>query len=182
MEKYNMKRAKVIVLLIGFILLFWGCKSENKLLGDFIGKEKQILTNETKEIIAALGLENFEILIYAHKSINNGIVSKQTNFTDWSGTGYPPPEGPAEVEGVTPPVYKDMRNLYGRLNQRTMTANYEINSKKEITYDYFSILIIFEKINNIKKDELLGILNSHIINAERGDIINIISKEKFNKL
>jgi hypothetical protein len=180
MEDYDMKKTRMI--LFGFLILFFfGCKSENKLLNDFFEREKQNLAIATKEVITALGLENFEVLIYAHKSINNGTVSKSISYTNWSGSGYSH-EGPAGVEGQTPPAFRDMSDLYGRLNQRTMIANYEPNSKKEITYDYFSILIIFENINNAKKDELLGILNSHIINVERGDNVNIISKENFNKL
>jgi len=176
-----MKQTNVIILLIGFIMLFLGCKSENKLFDDFSEKEKHNLTIVTKEIITTLGLENFEVLIYVHKSINNGIVSKHISDTDWSGTGYDP-EGPAGTEGQTSPAFRDMSSLYGRMNQRTMTANYEPNSKKEIAYDYFSILIIFENINKAKKDELLEILFFHILNVERGDKINIISKEEFNKL
>jgi hypothetical protein len=173
-----MKKTVVLLILAILFFSFWGCKSENKSFDDFFEKEKQNLTVATKRIVTSLGLKNFEVLIYAHKSINNSVVSKSTSYTDWSGIGYNP-EGSAEVEGQTPPAFKDMSNLHGRMSQRTMLANYEPNTKREIAYDYFSILIIFESINDIKKDELFGILNSHIVNMERGDCINIISKEEF---
>ena len=48
--------------------------------------------------------------------------SKST--TKWKGTGYNP-EGPAGVEGQTPPAFKDMSNLYGEMEQKTETTNYE---------------------------------------------------------
>ncbi|MDR1252325.1 MAG: flagellar M-ring protein FliF [Treponema sp.] len=54
--------------------------------------------------------------------------SKSTSETNWEGTGYNP-EGPAGVEGQTPPAFKDMSNLYGRMTQETNTQNEEINRK-----------------------------------------------------
>ncbi|GHV94118.1 flagellar M-ring protein FliF [Spirochaetia bacterium] len=54
--------------------------------------------------------------------------SKSTSDTKWEGTGYNP-EGPAGVEGQTPPAFKDMSNLYGRMTQGTNTQNEEINRK-----------------------------------------------------
>ena len=54
--------------------------------------------------------------------------SKSTSDTKWEGTGYNP-EGPAGVEGQTPPAFKDMSNLYGRMTQATNTQNEEINRK-----------------------------------------------------
>jgi flagellar M-ring protein FliF len=54
--------------------------------------------------------------------------SKTTSDTKWEGTGYNP-EGPPGVEGQTPPAFKDMSNLYGRMTQETNTNNEEINRK-----------------------------------------------------
>jgi flagellar M-ring protein FliF len=54
--------------------------------------------------------------------------SLSTSQTKWEGTGYNP-EGPAGVEGQTPPAFKDMSNLYGRMTQETNTHNEEINKK-----------------------------------------------------
>jgi flagellar M-ring protein FliF len=55
--------------------------------------------------------------------------STSTSTTKWEGTGYNP-EGPAGVEGQTPPAFKDMSNLYGRMTQETNVQNEEINEKK----------------------------------------------------
>jgi flagellar M-ring protein FliF len=54
--------------------------------------------------------------------------SKTISDTKWEGTGFNP-EGPAGVEGQTPPAFKDMSNLYGRMTQATNVHNEEINKK-----------------------------------------------------
>jgi flagellar M-ring protein FliF len=54
--------------------------------------------------------------------------STATSKTYWEGTGFNP-EGPAGVEGQVPPAYRDMSNLYGKVNQETATVNEEINQR-----------------------------------------------------
>jgi flagellar M-ring protein FliF len=56
-------------------------------------------------------------------------ISESTSSTVWSGTGYNP-EGPAGVEGQTPPAFKDMSNLYGTMEQETRVHNEVVNSEK----------------------------------------------------
>jgi flagellar M-ring protein FliF len=55
--------------------------------------------------------------------------SRATSSTYWEGSGYVP-EGPSGVEGQTPPVMKDMNNLFGKVNQETIQVNEEISSRK----------------------------------------------------
>jgi len=55
--------------------------------------------------------------------------SKATSSTSWEGTGFNP-EGPAGVEGQTPPAYRDMSNLYGKVTQETVKVNEDINSRR----------------------------------------------------
>ena len=57
-------------------------------------------------------------------------IAESTSETKWEGTGYNP-EGPGGTEGQTPPAFKDMSNLYGRMTQKTVTHNEEI-AKREI--------------------------------------------------
>ncbi len=57
------------------------------------------------------------------------LVSQSISETTWKGTGYNP-EGPAGVEGQTPPAFKDMSNLYGEMTQTTRTHNEEINQRQ----------------------------------------------------
>jgi flagellar M-ring protein FliF len=59
------------------------------------------------------------------------IVGESKSDTKWEGTGINP-EGPSGVEGQAPPAFKDMSNIYGRMNQNTDVTNYEINQRKSI--------------------------------------------------
>ncbi|MDR2521155.1 MAG: flagellar M-ring protein FliF [Spirochaetaceae bacterium] len=56
-------------------------------------------------------------------------LSESTSETKWEGTGFNP-EGPAGVEGQTPPAYKDMSNLFGKVSQTTRTHNEEFNKEQ----------------------------------------------------
>ncbi|MDR2177830.1 MAG: flagellar M-ring protein FliF [Treponema sp.] len=56
-------------------------------------------------------------------------ISESTSGTTWTGTGFNP-EGPAGVEGQTPPAFKDMSNLYGSMKQETRVHNEVVNSEK----------------------------------------------------
>jgi len=55
--------------------------------------------------------------------------SSSNSSTKWEGTGFNP-EGPAGVEGQTAPAFKDMSNLYGKVEQSTLTQNEEINKRQ----------------------------------------------------
>lgn len=55
-------------------------------------------------------------------------ISQQTVTKEWQGTGFNP-EGPAGVEGQTPPVYSDMSNVIGRSTETGVTQNNVINTK-----------------------------------------------------
>ena len=55
--------------------------------------------------------------------------SSETATTTYQGTGYNP-EGPAGVEGQTPPSYKDTSNLTGLSTQSIVRTNEEIGSRR----------------------------------------------------
>ena len=66
---------------------------------------------------------------YDDSQFAESITRSQSNSsTKWEGTGFNP-EGPAGVEGQTAPAFKDMSNLYGRVEQSTLTQNEEINKR-----------------------------------------------------
>lgn len=54
-------------------------------------------------------------------------ISQQTVTKEWQGTGYNP-EGPAGVEGQTPPVYSDMSNVVGKSIETGVTQNNVVNT------------------------------------------------------
>lgn len=58
-------------------------------------------------------------------------ISEQTVTKEWQGTGFNP-EGPAGVEGQTPPVYSDMSNVIGKSTETGVTRNNVINTEHTI--------------------------------------------------
>jgi flagellar M-ring protein FliF len=57
------------------------------------------------------------------------LLSESVSETIWRGTGFNP-EGPAGVEGHTPPAFRDMSNLFGEMTQTTRTHNQELNRRQ----------------------------------------------------
>jgi flagellar M-ring protein FliF len=83
--------------------------------------------------------------------------SQSTSSTNWKGTGFNP-EGPAGVEGQTPPAFADMSNLYGEVSQNTLTHNEEINSRhieeeKSPSIDRVTISVNIDGQWKLKYDE-----------------------------
>jgi hypothetical protein len=175
-----MKCNRIVFLIISFIPLFSGCNNKSKIFDKFYENEKNNIINLTNEIFSKLGLDNFEIIVYTHKNISNKIISKNISNNNWHGSEFVPEPPPNNVSEEV--VFKGTSEIYGNLKNRTINIDYEPNSKKEISYGYFSIIIIFKNINQRKKDELLNIFDSYILNIERGDTVVIISKEEFNNL
>lgn len=162
----------------GIMFLWLSCRNEQALFDNFYKAEKASLTNTAHEILAKLGLENAEVIVYTHRSVNNRVLSKSMSDTNWLGPDFTP-EGPAGMEDT---VFKDPRELYGYMRQRTLTANYEQDKKREISYDNFAIIIIIDTITPRQKDALLRLFDSCIVNTERGDTVFVISKEEFNRM
>jgi len=85
---------------------------------------------ETREFFPFVEKARTPGLAYDDSVIRPSVTrSTSTSTTKWQGTGYNP-EGPAGVEGQTPPAFKDMSNLYGVMEQETNVLNEEINEKK----------------------------------------------------
>jgi len=55
-------------------------------------------------------------------------LAQSTSDTTWEGIGFNP-EGPGGVEGHTPPAFRDMSNLFGRMTSTTNTHNEVINKR-----------------------------------------------------
>ncbi|MDR2739085.1 MAG: flagellar M-ring protein FliF [Treponema sp.] len=83
--------------------------------------------------------------------------SESSSSTAWKGTGFNP-EGPAGVEGQTPSAFRDMSNLYGEVEQKTLTHNEEINSRrieeeKSPSIDRVTISVNIDGTWKLKYDE-----------------------------
>lgn len=67
---------------------------------------------------------------YDESEVRSSVTrSSETATTTYQGTGFNP-EGPAGVEGQTPPSYKDTSNLTGLSTQSIVKTNEEIGSRK----------------------------------------------------
>ena len=168
-----MKKLKAVIFFISLILAFSGCSSDTKQFDDFFEKEKQNLTNAAKELMTSLELENCEVLVYPHKSLSQKIKAKDTFYESWVGGMH----APTTPESTPADSYSDRAGVY---TKRQTGVSYDQDSKREMIDGYFSILIIFEDIHTAQKEELLGILNTYIINTERGDNVTIVTKKSFH--
>lgn len=97
-------------------------------------------------------------------------ISSQTVTREWQGTGYNP-EGPAGVEGQTPPVYSDMSNVIGRSTETGTTQNNVINTKQTSEITSPKIDKISVSVNLDGKWKLIKDANGNpVVNEEDGSL------------
>ncbi len=97
-------------------------------------------------------------------------ISGQTIVKEWQGTGYNP-EGPAGVEGQTPPVYSDMSNVIGKSTETGNTFNNVINTKQTQEISAAQIDKIAVSVNLDGKWKLLKDKNGKpVVNEEDGSL------------
>lgn len=99
-------------------------------------------------------------------------ISQQTVTKEWQGTGYNP-EGPAGVEGQTPPVYSDVSNVIGKSTETGVTQNNVINTThttKKVAPQLGRITISanIDGVWKIKKDPKT---HEYIVNEEDGSLV-----------
>ncbi|MBO4533730.1 MAG: flagellar M-ring protein FliF [Treponema sp.] len=97
-------------------------------------------------------------------------ISGQTIVKEWQGTGYNP-EGPAGVEGQTPPVYSDMSNVIGKSTETGNTYNNVINTKQTQEISAAQIDKIAVSVNIDGKWKLIKDKNGKpVVNEEDGSL------------
>lgn len=99
-------------------------------------------------------------------------ISQQTVTKEWQGTGYNP-EGPAGVEGQTPPVYSDVSNVIGKSTETGVTQNNVINTthtteKVAPQLGRITISANIDGVWRLKKDPKT---HEYIINEEDGSLV-----------
>lgn len=99
-------------------------------------------------------------------------ISQQTVTKEWQGTGYNP-EGPAGVEGQTPPVYSDVSNVIGKSTETGVTQNNVINTthtteKVAPQLGRITISANIDGVWKIKKDPKT---HEYIVNEEDGSLV-----------
>lgn len=99
-------------------------------------------------------------------------ISQQTVTKEWQGTGYNP-EGPAGVEGQTPPVYSDVSNVIGKSTETGVSQNNVINTthiteKVAPRPGRITISANIDGVWKLKKDPKT---HEYIINEEDGSLV-----------
>lgn len=99
-------------------------------------------------------------------------ISQQTVTKEWQGTGYNP-EGPAGVEGQTPPVYSDVSNVIGKSTETGVSQNNVINTthiteKVAPQPGRITISANIDGVWKLKKDSKT---HEYIINEEDGSLV-----------
>ena len=113
---------------------------------------------DTKEFLPTVLKQRTPGLPYDDSEIVPSVTrSSSTSETKWEGTGYNP-EGPSGVEGQTPPAFKDMSNLYGRMTQETNVQNEEIGERitmeeRSPQIDRVTVSVNIDGIWKMKYDE-----------------------------
>ncbi|MDR1095296.1 MAG: flagellar M-ring protein FliF [Spirochaetaceae bacterium] len=84
----------------------------------------------TDKVLPYVQRERTPGLAYDDSVIKDSVrLSETRSTTSWEGTGFNP-EGPAGVEGQTPPAFKDLSNLVGKVSQETVTHNEQLSTEK----------------------------------------------------
>jgi flagellar M-ring protein FliF len=87
----------------------------------------------TDKVLPFVRKERTPGLAYDDSEVADSVTLSETrSSTTWKGTGFNP-QGPAGVEGQTPPAFKDMSNLVGEVTQETITHNEQLN--REVTHE-----------------------------------------------
>lgn len=99
-------------------------------------------------------------------------ISQQTVTKEWQGTGYNP-EGPAGVEGQTPPVYSDVSNVIGKSTETGVSQNNVINTthiteKVSPQPGRITVSANIDGVWKLKKDPKT---HEYIINEEDGSLV-----------
>jgi len=113
-------------------------------------EEKEIKPIIIKPQTPGLAYDDSVRVLYANRS-------QSTSKTTWRGTGFNP-EGPAGVEGQTPPAFKDMSNLFGEMSQETDVENREFNEtntwgEKSPQIDRLTVAVNIDGTWNWKYDD-----------------------------
>jgi hemerythrin len=154
---------------------FNSCQKDNP--EKFTEDEKIKIHFEIENILTKLGYSDFSIHINYHKNYNYREISKSVSTVKIFGD-----EIPVEIIDYSPYqnqyMQTDKRGYIhnGYVENRNYIVNYVDINSEEIVYEYISILIIIDNIEQKKINELLKLFSNYLLNNNRGDTIYIMSK------
>lgn len=146
-------------------ILFSSCNRDLDQFNQFQKAEISTLTQTIQEILTYMKYEKYKILIIPHVNFSKSRVSEKKSLENFNGKA---------IESENPPTRKMIEmNII-----RDSTINYDTASKEYIyNIDYFSVLIIFDKIDDKKKNQITKLIEKVVLNMDKGDTVEIISLE-----
>jgi hypothetical protein len=146
--------------------------SSQEVTDETIYYENDDITNKINAILKKRGFKNYEVNVYPQE-IYNEINDYIKNNYIWAGSEQKLESSSRNNDDEI--IYKDMTYLYNWINQKTIAEIYEKRLTEEMIYNNYTIIILFNKISKIEKDELLEILYSNISDIEQEDDIFVYS-------
>ena len=173
---------RYILLIFGAFFMFSCARTDD--VGYFLEIEKMRIYESTNNLLQELGFSDYTIKIHYHKSIGNSPSTRTVRATRAVGDGLLPLVEASETRD--PFRWDDFWTIFtndfnGYFEQRTVISNYDHTrmGNTSVTFDYISLLVIFDYLSDNRRNELLKVLNMHIGNANRGDTIFITSRRLF---
>jgi hypothetical protein len=169
-----MKTAYLFCLLI---IIFGLNSCRNSSQERFVEEEKLEISEKIDLLLSDLGYSDFDIHIYYHKNYNNREISKSVSTYKIFGDKIP-------INVINYSDFSSQKDVdfqeeitNGYIESRQMAANYDELKSNEIFYEYISIIIIVENIEQKECNELTKIFSNYILNNNRGDTIYLYKRE-----
>jgi hypothetical protein len=141
-----------------------------------IEKEKAEVKGEIENILIELGYNDFSIHIYYHKNFNNREISKSASTKKVFGDEIPI-NTMRYLHYSTPELEENKEYIInGYIEDREMLINYDEIKSGEIYYEYISIALLIENIDQKEINQLLKLFSNYVLNNNRGDTLYIMSK------
>ncbi|PJZ58388.1 hypothetical protein [Leptospira barantonii] len=165
-----------ITILLCLFLFLIHCNGNYDRAKNFQREESESIRKSIVEILNFLKYDSYQILVIPHRSYSETRVSERRSFESFSGSAMQGFDGTSDFQ--LPPGYNS-KDTNSRYSKRDFMANYD-PSKRDLSYyvDYFSILILFDTIGLKDKEKLVKLLERTVLHQERGDVLEIVSKEK----
>jgi hypothetical protein len=169
-------KTKCIFIILAIIVFSIGsCQKINQ--DKFIEEEMLELKSKIGDILTEFGYTDFSIHTYYHKNYGNREISKSVSTMKIFGDEIP-------VNAINNIEYnnqkEESKNLEiinnGYIDSRTLVVNYDEVNEGKIFYEYISIVVLIDKIEQGEINKLLKLFNNYILNNNRGDTIYINSK------
>jgi hypothetical protein len=141
-----------------------------------IENEKNEIYGDIENVLKELGYNDFSIHLYYHKNFNSRERSKEVTTKKVFGDKIPI-NAIGYLHYSNPELVENQEYISnGYIEDRTYIVNYDEMDSGKVFYEYISIVLLIEKIEQKEINELLKLFSNYILNNNRGDTIYIMAK------